>query len=102
MHPKWNGQGNELYYVEPAGNTLMAVQVETRPEIELGRPQALFTGDGVGTTLFPPAGIANYSFYDVSADGQRFVVVQNVGEAGEAPQATITVVQNWYAEFKDQ
>ena len=30
------------------------------------------------------------------------MLVQNVGEAGEAPQATMTIVENWYAEFKDQ
>jgi hypothetical protein len=37
--------------------------------------------------------------YDVSADGQCFVVVQYVDQ-GETP--TITVVKNWIKEFPGQ
>ena len=37
--------------------------------------------------------------YDVSADGQRFVVAQPVGEVSEPK---IRVVQNWHEEFRDR
>jgi hypothetical protein len=40
-----------------------------------------------------------YQDYDVSSDGQRFVVVQNL-DAGETPK--ITVVQNWIKKFEGQ
>ena len=36
--------------------------------------------------------------YDVSPDGQRFVIAEAVEDA---PPPTIRVVQNWAAEFKD-
>jgi len=37
--------------------------------------------------------------YDVTADGQRFVVVEPVGDA---PAPKIRVVLNWFEEFRDR
>ena len=88
--PRWNGDGTELFFV--SGGNMMAVEVSTRGVFRPGNPKALFSASTVGA--------GNLAFnYDVSNDGRRFVVVQNVDE-DEAP--AITVVQNWYAEFKDQ
>ena len=70
---------------------MMAVEVSTQGIFSPGIPEALFSKEQVN----PRAG----SGYDVSADGQRFVLVQNV-VGGEIP--TITVVLNWYSEFKDK
>jgi eukaryotic-like serine/threonine-protein kinase len=88
--PRWNGNGTELFYI--SGNRLMVVKITTRTGFRPGIPQKLFTAEMVGTT-----DLSNH--YDVSADGQRFVVVQQTDE-GENP--IITVVQNWYAKFSDQ
>ena len=38
--------------------------------------------------------------YDVSADGQRFVMVEPIEE--EATPAAIRIVQNWFTEFRDR
>ena len=89
--PKWNGDGTELFY-ESDGN-LMAVSVSTQGVFSPGIPEALVSNEQIETNNL------QILRYDVSADGQRFVVVQKV-DAGETP--TITVVQNWYAEFKDR
>jgi Tol biopolymer transport system component len=90
LHPKWNDRGDELFYV--GDNTLMAVNVETEPIFRADIPRKLFTGEQVGTqlTIF-----TQVSMYDVAPDGQRFVVVQPVGK-----KPSISVVQNWSAEFK--
>ncbi len=37
--------------------------------------------------------------YDVSSDGQKFVVVETLEE--ESPPV-VRVVQNWFAEFRDR
>ena len=59
----------------------------------LGDP--LFEDPGLGTTN------ANQLWYDVSADGQRFVMVGTVEtEVDKAP--SIHVVENWFAEFRDR
>ena len=64
----------------------MAVEVSTRP---------IFT-TGATTRLFQLRGS-----YDVSADGQRFVVIETI-ENEEAKAPSIHVVQNWYKEFRDR
>ena len=45
---------------------------------------------------------ANYAPYDVSADRQRFILAEPVAEGAEAPEPSIRVVQNWFAEFRDR
>ena len=93
-YPKWSGRGDEMFFVQ--GNTLMAVDVQTEPSFSYGRIRPLFSGDSLGIQLRvkgPPV----YPRYDVTRDGQRFVMIQSLEETG-----TINVVQNWYAEFKDR
>ncbi len=85
----------ELFYAE--GNHLMVVEVRTIPNF-LGTPQKLFDGDQVNATLSVD-GRSLYPSFDVTADGQRFVVVQQV-DGGETPK--ITVVENWVKEFQGQ
>ncbi len=80
---RWRGDGKELFYRD--GNTLVAVSVTTTPGFSVGGAERLFD-------LPSP-------FFDVSADGQRFVVVETLKQRGPP---TIRVVQNWYEEFRDQ
>ena len=58
----------------------------------LGRPRELFIGRPNGLEL-------RRNLYDVTPDGRRLVVVQQVGD--EERQPGITVVQNWLSEFED-
>ena len=87
--PLWSRDGSELFYVE--GNTLMTVPVSTHSGFSTGTPTPLFE-------LQNPPRLLTLQ-YDVSADGQRFVVVE---PAGEAPQPVIRVVQNWFEEFRER
>ena len=75
--PTWSRRGDELFYIE--GNTLMAVPIRTAGGFRAGAPRPLFTGDQVGTELNPPLNGFTY-FYDVGVDGQRFLVVQGLGQ----------------------
>jgi serine/threonine protein kinase/Tol biopolymer transport system component len=74
--PRWRRDGKELYYLAP-GNTVMAVPLST------GQPQP-----GVASSLFRVDGIVRD--YDVTADGQRFLV--DVAEPDPAP---LSVLANW-------
>ncbi len=90
---RWSRDGKELFYVE--GGTLVAVSVSSGSSFSVGS----------ATRLFEHAGLrpgANYPSYDVSADGQRFILAEPVGEAAEAPEPSIRVVMNWYEEFRDR
>jgi hypothetical protein len=71
---------------------MMAVSVSTDPELTLGKPELLFEGSYHGKP-FMDGNLANY---DVTADGQRFVMVEDVGGA----RGSIHVVLNWFEELK--
>ncbi len=71
----------------------MAVSVSTAQGFSPGTPELLFR-DRWLRGYFKQR-------YDVSADGQRFVLREAVeGEIGKPP--AIRVVQNWYEEFRDR
>ena len=74
----------------------MAVSVGASDTFTVGPPEPLFDDPG----LLNPAPNRERR-YDVSADGQKFVLVERLeGEAGKPP--AIHVVQNWFAEFEDR
>ena len=74
----------------------MVVAVSTEGEFSPGSPKALFEHPGLRNSFNPPN-------YDISLDGQRFILPEPVGyDETKAPQTTIRVVLNWFAEFKDR
>jgi len=87
--PMWNPKGRELFY--RAGNKMMAVEAATQPAFSAGKPTVLFEGAYVPT----PRSFPNY---DVSADGQRFLMLEG-SEQGQA-STQINVVLNWFEELK--
>jgi Tol biopolymer transport system component/predicted Ser/Thr protein kinase len=83
--PRWRGDGRELFYREPSGR-FMAVPVTLGAgSFEAGTPQPLFALRANAT----PG-----THYDVTADGQRFVVSVPVQAEGTSP---LTLVLNWPA-----
>jgi Tol biopolymer transport system component len=90
--PRWRADGRELFYLAPDGR-LMAVPVRTTGRFEAGQPVSLFTCrvEVSSTAQFGPAG---RNQYDVTPDGERFIVSE---VSGESP---ITVVVNWPALLK--
>jgi Tol biopolymer transport system component len=89
--PLWNRNGRELFY--RSGNKMMAVQVETQPSFSASKPTLLFERE-YAASQFPATGIA----YDVTHDGQRFLMVREIEQASSATQ--INVVLNWFEELK--
>ena len=73
----------------------MAVTVSTEGEFSHGVPQPLFPNKGL------VIGLTDMATYDVSRDGQRFLVVAEADAATGAAQAgRIIIVQNWLEELK--
>jgi eukaryotic-like serine/threonine-protein kinase len=89
--PMWNRNGRELFYRN--GNKMMAVEIITQPSFSAGTPKALFEGPYQTNPVSTPN-------YDVSADGQRFLMLK-AGEQADAP-AQINVVLNWFEELKQK
>ncbi len=88
--PVWNPEGGELFY--RSGSSMMAVALDMESGFTAGTPQILFEGPYVPTAF-------SFPFYDVSADGQRFLMLAPVAsQTGGATQ--IHVVLNWTEELK--
>jgi eukaryotic-like serine/threonine-protein kinase len=86
ISPRWRRDGKEIFYVTGEAQ-LMAAEVASRNgTLEVGRVQKLF--DGI---------ITNRGYtYDVSADGQKFLVVED----GVSTARPLTLVQNWTASLR--
>ena len=86
LEPRWNRNGRELFYFD-LSNRLQSVAVSSAAAgLEVGEPQPLFQFHGAGSGLR----------YDISPDGNRFLVTAPPGERA-AP--AITLVSNWAARF---
>jgi len=71
--PRWRGDGRELFYVA-LGGEVMSVDMTS----DAATPKPLFHLPG--------------STYDVTRDGQRFIVDQPVDDTTRTP---LTFVSNW-------
>jgi len=78
--------GKELFYVSPSGQ-LMSVDVAPGITSAPGRPTPLFQ-----TTIFDGGASVNNWYWDVTADGQRFLINSVIGGADPS---TLNVVLNW-------
>jgi Tol biopolymer transport system component/predicted Ser/Thr protein kinase len=90
--PVWNRNGQELFY--RSGDRMMAVDVTLQPTFAAGKPRVLFQGQYFAS-VFPFTGTA----YDVSSDGQRFLMVKQT-EQTSAASVQLNVVVNWFEELK--
>jgi Tol biopolymer transport system component len=89
--PHWRGDGKELFYFSVSQNIIMAVGVEERgEEVSLGAERELFH-------LANPNNFPLGSMFDVTADGQRFVISEASSPVGGVP---LKLVVNWDAELK--
>jgi hypothetical protein len=91
LEPHWRRDGKELFYLSLDRKLMVVPILSTGATFESGVPRVLFE---VHTPYPTPGYRVNY---DVSADGQRFLVKTAVG-AGSS--ASATVVLNWSAALK--
>jgi eukaryotic-like serine/threonine-protein kinase len=88
--PRWRGDGKELFYLSSDG-TMMAVPVTTGANFDAGTPVALFQ-----TTPRQPIPRYDLFVYDVTRDGQRFLILTQLKQAETAP---MSIVLNWAAKL---
>ncbi|MFZ3329520.1 MAG: protein kinase [Candidatus Acidiferrales bacterium] len=88
--PRWRGDGKELFYLSSDGK-MMAAPVTTGAKFDSGTPVALFPA-----TPRQRAARTELFVYDVSRDGQRFLINTQVKQAETQP---MSVVLNWPAKL---
>jgi serine/threonine-protein kinase len=90
--PVWSRTGEELFYASPAG-AILRVNVERGTSWAATTPATVVKAGYVIPSGFPGR------FYDVSSDGQRFLVVKSASDpTGPPPQ--IVIVQHFDEELK--
>lgn len=87
--PLWAPNGRELFY--RSGNGLMAVDVVSGPTFRAGKPKVVFRGN----FDHGPEGMNNY---DITPDGQRFVMIKEA--APPAASGQLVIVLHWFEELK--
>ena len=88
--PRWRGDGKELFYLSSDGK-MMAAPVTIGAHFDAGTPIALFQA-----APLQPFALPDQFIYDVSRDGQRFLIITPVKQAETAP---MSVVLNWTAKL---
>jgi Tol biopolymer transport system component len=88
--PVWADNGRELFYREPSTGWMMVANLATAPTINVNGRERLFDASS-----FMNSGGA-WRAYDVTRDGQRFVMIRAPMAGSDAPR--ITVIQNFLSE----
>jgi serine/threonine-protein kinase len=92
IEPVWSPKGDQIFYRSVDGRRMMAVDIDVRPgqPVRIGAPQLVFEGP------FRALGGSFWSNYDVTPDGQRFLMI----ETAEERSARINLVLNWIDGLK--
>jgi serine/threonine-protein kinase len=87
--PVWSRSSNELFYRN--GREWMSVRYAADPAFSAELPETVFDGDYVN--------VPGRS-YDVSRDGRRFLLIQDIEE--RLDHTSINVITNWCDELEDR
>jgi eukaryotic-like serine/threonine-protein kinase len=87
--PLWAQSGREIYYRH--GDAMITAVVRTEPAFAVDRVRTLFRG-----------GYARNQSrtYDVTADGQRFVMLKEIDD--QSRPTALNLVSNWLEQFKQK
>ena len=102
VSPLWGPKGLELFYRSLDGLKMIVVRIKTEPTFSAGRPETLFTEDYFAMDRAQGYPINSLSSlgrnYDMSPDGQRFLMLKRGEEQLE--QEPIYIILNWFEELK--
>jgi len=99
--PLWARNGRELFYMIPTGGgaTVMSAPIERGASFAAGTPTKVLEGP----YFFGTSGGGDTAFrtFDVSRDGQRFLMIKLPGGSDQAAGLpSLIVVQHWVEELK--
>jgi dipeptidyl aminopeptidase/acylaminoacyl peptidase len=86
-YPRWRRDGNEIFYLSLDGKMMSAEVKASGSSFAVGPIKQLFETRAYRSEV---------GAYDVTADGQRFILSYEPGQ----PNAVLTLVENWDAELK--
>ena len=93
----WSRDGGELFYRSvstSSGNRLRSVDIETEPDFSFSNERIL-SPEGFSVVAF-------FRDYDITPDGERFVMILPEVESDASATSSINVVLNWFEELKER
>ncbi|MCB9846514.1 MAG: serine/threonine-protein kinase [Phycisphaeraceae bacterium] len=90
-NPTWSADGRTLYFESEDREVIYALDVEIEPSIRFGLPQKILDAKRLGLNL--------ETGWSVTADGTRFVTLRS--DPATRARSSISVVENWYEEFRN-
>jgi serine/threonine protein kinase len=87
--PQWSKDGETIYYVDQ-DHSMVAVSLESTPELMIGSPTPLFKLDES----------IRYAHFSVASNGS-FLMSKSNSASKETTAVEIVVVENWFEEFRD-
>ena len=95
--PLWSSSGRELFYRN--GNSVMAVAVDTAPDLKLGQPKEVFRG----AYFSSDAGSSKLPMWDIGRD-DRFLMMKETGSTASpaAGARKICVILDWFEELEQR
>jgi len=85
---RWRSDGKEIFYAAADGQLMAAEVIARNGTLEVGKVQGLFS------IVTSSSGFGGGMTYDVSADGQKFLVIDDGASDNARP---LTLVQHWTA-----
>ena len=90
----WGPDGRELFFRSLADASMMVAPVDTEPTFSPGNPTVLFEAEGLAVNVGGPRA------FDISSDGQRFLMVSQGATTDETSAASgLVVVEHWLDEL---
>jgi hypothetical protein len=101
--PRWHPNGKEIVYRSVQGSfpkqnsdrwgtQWLSVKLEFEPEFQASSPEVLFEG--------PYINVGGYS-WDISNDGERFLLIENVEHQSE-PVTELVIVSNFFDMLREK
>jgi Tol biopolymer transport system component len=96
VHPAWSPSGRELFYLGVDDGLLRSVAVS---------PAGTFTASRPATVMRKPYFVpvptwSTVRSFDVSPDGDRFLMIKDEDAPAQADRAEVIVLLNWHEELK--
>lgn len=89
--PLWGPDGRELFYQDE--RDIVGVPIRLGPSFQAGTPEVVIEG-----TPYVQSGGGR--MFDISPDGERFLMIKSAGEAdGDSDRGQIHIIFNWFEEL---